>query len=301
MEPGSELGRAVWTIPLEELQVFKYTVTCPDLPTLCQNWASYENDLKNSVCWLKRSQTYAARQCQPVLYPIFDFQRIAWQQPLPLNPRIQADNCSRWVILEDRSVFICGGRNSNTAYIIVGERCAEQGRMCVARGIHGVPAYVYVFGGKNSVELNSCEKYELQQHSWSPLPPMQAPRHCFNPCLFNGSIYLCGVFSSLLEAFSPQTNQMLPFQLFMPASGYSPCHMYVENNLLVVHLKGNILKYRAGQAGLVQASRSSTQKRLKSPNSQPVVNAALRVYYIVHGKGCYCVNMDTGVAGSVIK
>ena len=83
----------------------------------------------------------------------------------------------------------------------------------------------------------------------------------------------------------------------------SYCCMYVEGNLLVVHLHKTILKYRAGQAEqLVQASRSSTGEEVMQQNSQPVVNAALRLYYIVDGFGnCYCVNMDTGVAGLAIK
>ena len=123
--------------------------------------------------------------------------------------------------------------------------------MCVARYEHGVLTYsnhVYVLGGGNRNWLNSCEKYNLQQHTWTHLPSMNEPRWCFNPCLFNGSIYLCGR-SIFLEAFSPQNEQMLPFQLSMPVSSY--CCMYVEDNLLVVHLNHNILKFRAGQAGLL--------------------------------------------------
>ena len=62
---------------------------------------------------------------------------------------------------------------------------------------------------------------------------------------------------------------------------------------MVVHLNYNILKYRAGQAELMQASRSSTQKKVNWQNSQLVMNPALRVYYIVAGRSCYCVNIDT--------
>ena len=93
-------------------------------------------------------------------------------------------------------------------------------------------------------------------------------RYCFNPCLFNGSIYLCGFGSTLLEAFSPQTDQMLPFRVSVPAE-YSNCCMYVADNRLVVHLNKVILKYRAGQAEqLVQTSTSSTQEYVEWQNSQ---------------------------------
>ena len=233
-----------------------------------------------------------------------------WKQPLSLSTRIQADDTSSWVVLEGGSVFVCGGGSVHTVawstVYVVREGCAEQvGNMQVGRCYHGVLAYnsqVYVFGGWNKGALKSCEKYQLQQHTWTTLPSMQQARRQFNPCLLNESIYLCGCGSTLLEAFSPQTDLMLPFQLLVPVDEYSNCCMYVEDSLLVVHLDRNILKYRAGQAEqLVQVSRNSTQEEVKEQNSQPVVNAALRLYYIVQDSKCYSVNMDTGVAGPVIK
>ena len=86
---------------------------------------------------------------------------------------------------------------------------------------------------------------------------------------------------------------MLPYQLSVPAED-SDCCMYVEDNLLVVHLDKNILKFRAGLQ-LVQTSTTTTQKDVMRPHSQPVVNTVLRLYYIEHMGKCYSVNMDTGV------
>ena len=338
VEPESALAQAMWTRPTEELQVFTYTVNTPDLPMLCVTWAHHENRLKSLSQPAVRpitQQVYAtlaqpeevkpppptpvlanrAVQSQTQLACVteshisfFDFQRGAWKQPFPLNSDIQADNTCSWVILEDGSVFICGGGYTvgvwSTVYV-VREGCVEQTRsMHWGRCWHGVLAYrdgVYVFGGSNNKSgLNSCEKYGLQQHTWTLLPRMHKARINFNPCLFNGNIYLCGYPHSLLEAFSPQTDLMLPFQLSMPAN--SPCCMYVEDDLLVVHLSGNILKYRAGQAELlVQTSTNSTQEEVNWQNSQPAVHATLRLYYIVKYSCCYSVNMDTGVVGPAIN
>lgn len=47
--PVSPLAQAMWQSPPEELQVFRSTVSAPDLQTLCQSWAHYENSL-NSLC-----------------------------------------------------------------------------------------------------------------------------------------------------------------------------------------------------------------------------------------------------------
>jgi len=46
VEPVSALGRAIWTLSAEELQGFSYTVSPPDLPTLCKSWAQYQNHLR---------------------------------------------------------------------------------------------------------------------------------------------------------------------------------------------------------------------------------------------------------------
>ena len=234
----------------------------------------------------------------------FDFQTETWREQ-PLNLHVQAHHNSSWVMLEGGSVFICGGGyDLNTAYI-VGDRCTEQGRMFEARCWHGMLAYnnaVYVFGGYRGGRLNSCEKYHLQQHTWTLLPSMKQARYHFNPCLFHENIFLCGDWSPLLEAFSPQRDQMLPFQLSMPVDVLSPCCMYVEDNCLVVHFNHNILKYRVEEAKkLVQTSRSITQERVMWQNSQPVVDEVLRLYYIVQNGNCYCVNMDTGVAVPVTR
>ena len=219
----------------------------------------------------------------------FDFQRGDWKHPAPLNPHIQANYVSRWVVMEGGSVFICGGQGLSTAYVVGLEGCMEQGRMCRARSAHGVlysNHTVYVFGGFNREWLNSCEKYQLQQRMWTLLPSMQTPTYYFNPCLFNRSIYLCGRWSSLLEAFSPQTDQMLPFQFSMPECEYSCCCMYVEDNLLVVHLDEHILKYRAGTSAGQQkqhAGKGYGTKLAASSEYTPQM-----------------VSMDNGVVGAAI-
>ena len=45
IEPVSVLAQAIWTLPTEQLQVFSYTVSASDLPSLCQNWAYYQNPM----------------------------------------------------------------------------------------------------------------------------------------------------------------------------------------------------------------------------------------------------------------
>lgn len=49
MEPTSPLAQAVWKLPPKDLQVFSYNMNVPDLQTLCQKWASYQNSLP-TIC-----------------------------------------------------------------------------------------------------------------------------------------------------------------------------------------------------------------------------------------------------------
>ena len=133
----------------------------------------------------------------------------------------------------------------NTAFL-VGDRCVEP---CVR--LWGM---VMVWINSSQVRNTTCSS------NMDTSAAHAKARTGFNPCLFNGSIYLCDS-STILEAFSPQNGLMLSYQIDRPNTE-SNCCMYVENDLLVVHLNYNILKYRGGEMGLVQASRSSTQEML---------------------------------------
>ena len=105
----------------------------------------------------------------------FNFQTTTWGAQTNLRAQIQANNNSRWDILEDGRVFCCGGGNYTgygssrrynassisypaagtykEAYIIARDGAVEQkANMNVARYCHGVLALhsknaVYVFGG----------------------------------------------------------------------------------------------------------------------------------------------------------
>ena len=49
IEPVSALAQAVWVLHTEELQMFSYTMSVPDFPSLFQSCVHYQNNLK-SLC-----------------------------------------------------------------------------------------------------------------------------------------------------------------------------------------------------------------------------------------------------------
>ena len=97
-----------------------------------------------------------------------------------------------------------------------------------------------------------------------------------------------------MEAFSPHSDTFLgPLNITLPED--RSCCLYVDNNLLVVNSTNYILKYAVGPGGqLVEQSRVNTPKVRKIQNSQPVVDRAQGLYFMVQYGKCVGVNMQTG-------
>ena len=99
-----------------------------------------------------------------------------------------------------------------------------------------------------------------------------------------------------MEVFSPDTERFIrslpPMMTMM-----SPCCMYVDNDMLIVHHHTYVLKFAAGQGGglvreepLIPVSPMAE----KDQNSQPAVDAFSRVFYVVYQGKCLCFGMDDG-------
>jgi len=231
----------------------------------------------------------------------FFFQNMTWGQPINLSTRIRADTDSVWVILEDMRVFCCGGLNTNSAYLIDRGTVEPQPSMSSARYAHGTIGMmavnaVYVFGGHNSTQLQSCEKLALGSPQWCTLPPMNKARYHFNPCLFGHLIYLCGSGRLVtMEAFDPDTDSFLPVHIDIHQQTSYNCCLYVHNDLLVLHQYSYIIKFAVEGGQLVKRSEVQSPPLDKWQNSQPVV-ASGRVFMVWKGK-CVRFNMETGVQG----
>ena len=117
----------------------------------------------------------------------------------------------------------------------------------------------------------------------------------FNPCLFRGYVYVCGQYSYLVEAFSPQTDSFLPLHLQLPEN--TDCCLYVHNNCLVVHSSEYISKFAAGQEGqLIQCSDFHSQRYAdKYSNSQPVIDPYRKLFFILQDGICVSLSMETGL------
>ena len=157
---------------------------------------------------------------------------------------------------------------------------------------------VYTAVGSTSYPaVKTCEKFQLPNNQWTNLPSMRAARSHFNPCLFGGIVYLCGYNSTIMEAFAPETDTFLP-NVQIPVPENCNCCLYVDNDLLVLHQKSCIVKFAAGEGGqLVKRSQVTPPDVSKGQCSQPVVDKARGLYFIIYDGKCVCFNMETGVQG----
>jgi hypothetical protein len=157
-------------------------------------------------------------------------------------------------------------------------------------------SYTDFSGASEYSALCECEKIDLiaQNRTWIALPDMEYGRFSFNPCLFRRFVYLCGVGSLRVEAFSPQTDSFQTLHLINPLAGCS-C-LYAYKALLVLCAKEFMAKFSAKEDGqLTQLSLVPTKRLLKSSNTQPVVNSVRGVVFIVQNGRCLSFSLETGV------
>jgi hypothetical protein len=103
-----------------------------------------------------------------------------------------------------------------------------------------------------------------------------------------------------MEVFAPETDTFLDYQVQVPQE--SPCVLFVESNLLVLHKSDYVVKYAAGANGqLVEQSRVQSPKVRNYQNSQPVVDGARGVFYMVSWGECLSYNLSSGVKGPSVR
>ena len=249
------------------------------------------------------------------------FHTSTWGPQILLHSLIKADQYSTWVVLKDGRLFCSGGCSEGqtlaVAYLLSRDGAINSlPSMQTARGYHGIIQVqdIYVFGGGKRYAVNihtdfgskaslagriysalkECEKMNLSDCKWTALPDMQEERCYFNPCEFNGYVYVCG---SQLEAFSPLSNSFLPLQLPQLTHIYNPCTLYVHNTLLVIHSENCISKFSAGREGqLEQLSCSKTQTYVYNfSNSQPLLDSDRGCFFIVQVDRSLCIDVETGL------
>lgn len=261
LEPVSALGQAIWKLTPEELQVFSYEVHTPDLPSLCESWAHYQNTLKgicvpsNPVSLLdgeEQTEETKGEFINTFIDAPKDFFTVIFGNRLQLYDVKTRNSTSHtlsesfgngtnYVVLSRDSVLCLGNSTASTAVYELSLQSLQltplpslqTPRSCsgVARTSH----FVYVFGGFGA--LKSCEKYALRAQQWLLLGDMENPRHAFTPCAFQGLLYLlCPCTTQVIETFSPETETfaVLPVTLPPKMKGWESVSFVVSGELCIL-------------------------------------------------------------------
>ena len=269
VEPAYPLAVAAWTLSCEELHVFRYTVTHPDLPSLCGTWVSYQNDLK-TLC-----EGFPARPSQrreevkePFVKPVppiaaasddifaavfentVELYQLNTQQStqkdLPVN---FGHECSYIAI--DKHTLLCIGAFPDYKSVYQLEVPSLQLTFLPslrspreAAGVAKTSQFVYVFGGIPCKE--SCEKYSLTEKTSLPLSSIMRYGRCyFTPCSLWALIYLpCPFTTPIIESFNPGTEVFTELPVSLPRHmkdlfsvafiAQGELHVLTENKLMAV-------------------------------------------------------------------
>lgn len=234
-EPASALAHALWTLPAKDLQVFKYSITPPDLQTLCQSWASSHNSLQD-LCRKPKEGAKNLQEDRPQkkLNPTHLFASV-YRNTLRLYD-LQSQLSSQHSLSEDfgdggsyiqmdRQSLLCLGAYPSSRKVYRLDLSSFQltplPPLLTPRGFAGVAklaSIVYIFGGLNGSEyLRVCEKYGLQDRQWQSLRDMRKEKGYFTPCTYRTLIYLpCPNITRNIETFDSETETFSYLSVHLP-------------------------------------------------------------------------------------
>lgn len=240
LQPASPLGHAVWTLPPEQLQVFTCAMNAPDIQTLCQSWAQYQNHLHSFSQPLQQENSFYAA----VTRNSVELYNVSTQESTQHTISVDFGNGGSYIALDKQTLLCLGGNTmSTTVYtldlssLLLTSLPSLHISRCGA-GVAKTPRFVFVF--RSAPGSVSCEKYALEGCEWVPLGNMKHGRYGFTPCTFHALIYLPSPKTTLIiESFSPETELFteLPVTLPIQMQG-SPSVAFVASEELCV-LTGN--------------------------------------------------------------
>jgi hypothetical protein len=121
---------------------------------------------------------------------------------------------------------------------------------------------------------------------------MRVGRSYFNPCEWNGLLYLCGKGSTIIETFNIDTSTFQVQKARLPERN-SSCCVFIESGDLVVLSNRYMTRWSLGEARvLTQLAETQHPKIEMWCVMSPLLDAAQGVIYYTSRKGCFRVKID---------
>ena len=136
----------------------------------------------------------------------------------------------------------------------------------------------YVYAVLQSIR--DCEHRCFPTDASSELPSLQEGRSYFNPCEFQGHLYICGGRARSIEVFDIHSRNFLPVTAQLPDA--TQCVALVDNGELVVFSQICVSRWRTGQGHqLEQLSQSQHTCQQLGSCMLPCVDAVNGTVYLV--------------------
>lgn len=232
-QPVGWLAQVLWFLPSEQFSVVSYSVTTPNLQTLCGSWASYQNNWRGlyerlnqrpaqfaeeekQSAGANRPHEMFSAEFQSSVFPYVHGNKVEMYNLLngqSTNHTISVDFGSEGCFIQvDSQTLLCLGANPASTGVyelnlssltLTSLPSLRSPRMFA--GVAKAGHIVYVFGGQERIlgtHLKSCEKYALQDKKWFTLSDMHEPRRAFTPCERNRSNPATSALSSTSSVLS---------------------------------------------------------------------------------------------------
>jgi len=219
--PANGLSKALLTqFPLS-MRMIACSVNVPDMETISRDWVIYHNTLQ-SLTDAPVNRYFSVAACEHLMqYDMFSGSLIERKLSLDFS------DGGRFIEL-DRNILICIGNNPATSAVYALSLVALDfwplSPLLIERNAPGVAKagrFVYVFGGRDRENevFRSCEKFDIENSTWSDLGQMSHPRASFIPCYYRSLIYLVSTYSHshrTIESFSPDTEVFTVLPITLP-------------------------------------------------------------------------------------
>ena len=202
----------------------------------------------------------------PLNVRLFDCVTESWREGLSLSSSVDCDNGTPVCFTDAKTLFVCGRFRPTTASAcfldLNSGAVTVTNKMREKRGQHGlihVNGTVYVFGGftDRKVYLASCEKYDISQRAWFPLPSLANEKNSFTPVLHTTKIYLTsGRIPPTTEVFDIATETIAPFPVSLPRphrrmpGDFGTCSFLDHGDLVVLRTEEEYRVSVTGQGGV---------------------------------------------------
>ena len=143
----------------------------------------------------------------------------------------------------------------------------------------------------STIHLTACERLELGTKQWHEVGNMVKQRWTFNPCEWNGEVYLCGGYSDTIETFDPRTYSFTLLPITLPDQ-QSTSVAYLLNHQLVI-LTWNYVNLLSLQATGELGMESNQHKGYGVwCNMNPVMDDSKEWLYVSSKGYCWKIKCD---------